>query len=245
MYEFDGKLVLELKRRIVEDFTHSDWEELGLLTNCNDLIDGHERLKRSLYFGDEDYAGNVITVLKQMANRDQDILKIVDDYLNERYPDATATYVSAKPSERKITFAPTVFDIPDGTPEDDLIAVMMPFSAGFSPVYDAIKTACSDSGFRCLRADDIWEESTIVQDIFSLIYRAKSVVVDFSGKNPNVMYETGIAHTLGKVVIPITQNVSDIPSDMGHHRALCYLHNNEGLTDLTSKLAAKLRSVRA
>jgi len=59
------------------------------------------------------------------------------------------------------------------------------------------------------------------------------------------MYETGIAHTLGKVVIPITQNISDIPSDMGHHRALCYLHNREGLTDLTNKLAAKLRSVGA
>ena len=67
----------------------------------------------------------------------------------------------------------------------------------------------------------------------------------FSGKTPNVMYETGIAHTLGKVVIPITQNISDIPSDMGHHRALCYLHNREGLTDLTNKLAAKLRSVGA
>ncbi len=245
MYEFDGKLLLELKRRIVEDFTHSDWEELGLLTNCNDLIDGHDRLKRSLYFGDEDYTGNVITVLKQMTNRDPSTLKIVEDYLNERYPDAMSTYVSAKPSERKITFAPTVFEIPDGNPEDDLIAVMMPFSAGFSPVYEAIKQACNASGFRCLRADDIWEESTIMQDIFSLIYRAKSVVVDFSGKNPNVMYETGIAHTLGKVVIPITQNVSDIPSDMGHHRALRYLHNNEGLADLTTKLAAKLRSIRS
>ena len=48
------------------------------------------------------------------------------------------------------------------------------------------------------------------------------------------MYETGIAHTLGKVVIPITQNISD----MGHHKALYYLHNREGLTELTNKLAA-------
>lgn len=245
MYEFDGKLLLELKRRIVEDFTHSDWEELGLLTNCNDLIDGHDRLKRSLYFGDEDYTGNVISVLKQMANRDKSTLNIVEDYLNKNYHDDNATYASAKPSARKITFAPSVFEIPDGSQEEDLIAVMMPFSPGFNPVYDAIKQACTNSGVRCLRADDIWEESTIMQDIFNLIYRAKSVVVDFSGKNPNVMYETGIAHTLGKVVIPITQNVSDIPSDMGHHRALCYLPNNEGLSELTNKLAAKLRSVRA
>ena len=52
MYEVDGKLLLELKRRIVEGFTQSDWEELGLLTNCDELIDGHARLKKSLYFGD-------------------------------------------------------------------------------------------------------------------------------------------------------------------------------------------------
>ena len=58
---------------------------------------------------------------------------------------------------------------------------------------------------RCLRADDIWEESTIIQDIFSLILRCEVVVIDCSGKNPNVMYEMGIAHTLGKHVVPITQ----------------------------------------
>ncbi len=58
MYESKGKKILEFKRRIVEDFTHGDWEELGLLTDCTDIIDGHDRLKRSLFFGDEDYSGN-------------------------------------------------------------------------------------------------------------------------------------------------------------------------------------------
>ncbi|MCT7486360.1 hypothetical protein N5T98_04880 [Aliarcobacter cryaerophilus] len=63
----------------------------------------------------------------------------------------------------------------------------------------------------CKRADDIWEDHTFIQDIFSLIYKSKIVIVDFTGKNPNVMYETGIAHTLGKIVI---QNLADIQ----HHR---------------------------
>lgn len=245
MNEFDRKLLLELKGRIVENFTHGDWDEVGLRTNCVDLIDSHSRLKRSLSWGDADYADHVIPVLKQVAEKDPENLKIIESYLNKTYPDDTATYVSAKSSKRKITFAPIVFDIPEDDPEDDLIAVMMPFHDAFSPVYEAIKQACSVSSFRCLRADDIWKESVIMQDIFSLIYHAKSVVVDFSGKNPNVMYETGIAHTLGKVVIPITQNMSDIPSDMRHHRALHYLCNREGLAVLTNQLAAKIRSIRA
>ena len=71
------------------------------------------------------------------------------------------------------------------------------------------------------------------------------MVVDFSGKNPNVMYETGIAHTLGKVVVPLAQNIQDIPSDMVHHRALVYLKNGEGLQELQNDLIKKLETIRA
>lgn len=74
----------------------------------------------------------------------------------------------------------------------------------------------------------VWDNTTFIQDIFDVIYCAEVVVVDFTGRNPNVMYETGIAHTLGKNVIPITQSIDDIPSDLGHHRALKYLPNEQG-----------------
>ena len=67
------------------------------------------------------------------------------------------------------------------------------------------------------------------------------VVVDFTGKNPNVMYETGIAHTLGKLVVPISQSLEDVPFDMAHHRCLNYLSNAEGFSNLSKKLAAKLK----
>lgn len=67
--------------------------------------------------------------------------------------------------------------------------------------------------------------------------------MDFSGRNPNVMYETGIAHTLGKTVIPITQSIDDIPSDLGHHRALKYLPNEEGYRDLSNELYRRLQTI--
>lgn len=240
----NSQLILELKRRIEEDFTSSNWEEVGLITDCSHIISGHPRLLRSLSFGDEDYGGNIINVLRSMSDFNPEALNDVKKFLDRWYPDQNITYISAKPAERKITFSPSVFSIPDGDVENDLVAVMMPF-AGFDGVYQSIKNACNNSGFRCLRADDIWDNSSIIQDIFSLIYRAKIIIVDFSGKNPNVMYETGIAHTLGKVVVPLAQVVNDIPSDMVHHRALIYLKNGEGLQALETELAKKLRTIGA
>lgn len=68
-------------------------------------------------------------------------------------------------------------------------------------------------------------------------------MVDFTGKNPNVMYETGIAHTLGKHVVPISQSINDVPFDMAHHRILTYLPNGEGIEVMVNKLAEKLSQV--
>ena len=244
MTNHNSQLILELKRRIEEDFNSSNWEEVGLITDCSHIISGHPRLLRSLSFGDEDYGGNIINVLRRMSDFNPDALSAVKDFLDRWYPDQNITYISAKPAERKITFSPNVFSIPHGDVENDLVAVMMPF-AGFDGVYQSIKKACSDTGLRCLRADDIWDNSSIIQDIFSLIYQAKIIIVDFSGKNPNVMYETGVAHTLGKIVVPLAQVVQDIPSDMVHHRALIYLNNGEGLQALETELAKKLRTIGA
>ena len=139
---------------------------------------------------------------------------------------------------------PTVFTLPSVSAEPNLVSVMMPFEASFNPVYEAIKAACRAASFDCKRVDDLWENTVVMQEVFSLIYRSRIVVVDFSTRNPNVFYETGIAHTLGKPVVPITQQEGDVPFDLRHHRHLRYLCNSEGLQNLTEKLASRLRTLR-
>ena len=234
-----GNRIIALRERVVANFDAGNWEEIGLLTGHSSTVNNHHRLLRSLSWNDEDYESNALSVLRQIAEADPRTLPVIESYLDTHFP-GEAHYISAKPSERKVTFAPHVFQLPDGYVELDLVSVMMPFSKDFDPVYAAIKEACKANGLRCLRADDIWEESTIVQDIFNLVFRSQVVVVDFSGKNPNVMYETGIAHTLGKHVIPITQSLADVPFDMRHHRALSYLANKEGVGTLETTLGKKL-----
>ena len=137
---------------------------------------------------------------------------------------------------------PKVFTLPDQV-DDDLVSIMMPFDAAYSGVYQAMQAAAHEVGMRCQRADDIWEADTVIQDVVNLIGRAKIVVCDMTGPNPNVFYETGVAHTLGRDVILIAQNAGDVPFDVGHIRHLRYLNNGEGRTRLQEELVRRLRTL--
>ena len=236
--------ILELKNRVVEHFTSEHWQDIGLITNSADLINRHSRLLRSLSWCDPDYGGHVANVLRSIIGDAPENLAKIQAYIDDRFGDES-TYASSTPSERRITFAPSVFKVPDLPLRDDLVAVMMPFSRDFRLVHDAIRSACQQAHLDCLRADDIWDDTTFIQDVFNLIFQARIVVCDFSGRNPNVMYETGIAHTLGKAVVPIAQHIGDIPSDLQHHRCCLYLDNSQGLQGLTKELRSRLETLVA
>jgi hypothetical protein len=239
-----GKRIVALKNAIVGKFNHDHWKEVGILTGHAEEITGHDRLLRSLSFGDDDYPGNVLEVLSGIAKADLPAFEHIEEFVAEHFPD-DAEYVSAKSTERRITFTPNVFNVPSAGQEPDLVVAMMPFNAEFIPVYEALGRACGDAGLRCLRADDIWEDSIIIQDIFNLIFRAHIVIVDFTGKNPNVMYETGIAHTLGRHVVPIAQSIEDVPFDLKHHRVLKYHDNEQGRKRLQEQLQQRLQQLRS
>ena len=107
----------------------------------------------------------------------------------------------------------------------------------------ALKKAAADAGFECQRADDIWEDHAVVQDIVNLIARARVVICDCSDKNANVFYEIGIAHALGKEVLLIAQAEKDVPFDLRHLRHVPYLPNREGLRALSKAVTARLQTV--
>lgn len=139
--------------------------------------------------------------------------------------------------------APKVFNFPVHLPvEPDLVAVMMPF-AGFDSVYTTIKEAVESLGLRCQRADDIWENHHIMDDVISLIWRSRVVISDLTGKNPNVFYETGIANALGRDVIQLVQNLDDVPFDLRSIRTLGYLNNGEGRERMKNELAKRLKTL--
>ncbi|MDT8758244.1 hypothetical protein MZO42_06000 [Sphingomonas psychrotolerans] len=139
--------------------------------------------------------------------------------------------------------APTVFAPVREPMNPQLVSAMMPFSREYDAVYETIVAAVQGAGGECKRADNVWEHSTIIQDIYSLIYKSAVVVCDFSGKNPNVFYEAGIAHSLGRPVIPIVQHAADIPFDLQQHRTIIYHSNSEGLEGLKARLSQRIATL--
>ncbi len=237
---------------IQNHFTKSDWIKVAYLTDNLELIENHPRLLRGLDFKDDDYEGNSLQVLSKLISESSSNLYEIEHFVDAKkallnrpvreVPDFVSTVQTITP-DRVITFAPDVFRIPDKSVESNVLSVMMPFESKFSGTYTAIRNVCARLGIDCKRADDIWDNSILIQDVFDLIFTSKAVITDFTDRNPNVFYETGVAHTLGKVVIPITQSVGDIPFDLRHHRALTYLSNAEGLLKLEQDLQKKLAKV--
>ncbi|MHA1482358.1 MAG: hypothetical protein ACTSQA_02830 [Candidatus Heimdallarchaeaceae archaeon] len=177
-----------------------------------------------------------LTIEKDKKTANVTLHKVTGEFIS--------TSTDVKEVKEIITFSPSVFNIPKKPIKNNLISVMMPFAMEFDNVLETIKVACSNVGMFCYRVDNLWNNSTIIQDIFELIYCSSIVIVDFSGRNPNVFYEAGIAHTLGKNVIPITQSIDDIPFDLRHHRVLKYLNNSEGLQELKKGLKKRLKVLK-
>lgn len=241
--KLSGPQLVQLKNSVVADFDASNWMELGALTNTLDEVENHGRLLRSLSWGDSDYDGLALTFLRKMIGPNDENLAVVQDYISKSCTVYGEDVSSEQSDGRKIVFAPNIFSVPSDQLDSNLVSVMMPFNPSLASVYNSIQSAASNSGFNCTRADDIWDHSTIIQDIFSLIFRSFIVVCDFTGKNPNVFYEAGIAHTLGKHVIPITQSEHDVPFDLQHHRFIKYLNNNEGVGNLGSALESRFATL--
>lgn len=150
------------------------------------------------------------------------------------------------PSAPSTSLSPRVFRLPTESPrEQDLVAVMMPFDSGYLPVYQALQEASAVAGFRCQRADDMWINDHIMDDVLSLIWRARVVISDLTGKNANVFYETGIAHTIGRDVVLISQSPSDIPFDLRTIRTVKYLANRQGLDQLKNQVRDRLADLAA
>lgn len=74
-----------------------------------------------------------------------------------------------------------------------------------------------------------------------MITSTEIIIAVLDGKNPNVFYEIGIAHSLGKTVILVgnAKNPDDISFDLKSERLLLYNAPN----DLQNKLTKSLQQL--
>jgi hypothetical protein len=119
--------------------------------------------------------------------------------------------------------------------------VLMPFRPTWSgPVYEMVKRAAEGLDLTVGRADDIATPGRITDQIVEAIGTADVIVADITDLNPNVMWEVGVAHALGKQVVILNQHIDGSPFDIRDYRQIQYDENPT--TDNEHALVEMLRS---
>lgn len=132
--------------------------------------------------------------------------------------------------------------------EENLCFVMMPFSEAWSErIWSRfIKPTVESEGYVCERGDDVFSTNVIIEDVWSQIVRSSLIIADVTGNNPNVFYELGIAHTLGRKVLLIQQqNSQKCPFDVLHWRRVIYEDNADGYEILVKGIKKTIHNLKS
>ena len=106
----------------------------------------------------------------------------------------------------------------------DSCFVMMPFADPLGGYYATVyQPAIEKAKLKAVRADaEIFGTGKIIDQIWAGIHSARVLVAELTGRNPNVLYELGLAHALRKPVVLVSSNEDDVPFDVRHVRVIYY-----------------------
>ena len=105
-------------------------------------------------------------------------------------------------------------------------------------MYNAvIFPAIKQLGLHAERADSGFTPNSLIEKVWKKINEAAVIITVLTSVNPNVLYELGISHTLGKPVILLLQNGQNIPTDINFIEYIPY----DGQLGKEEELKEKIR----
>lgn len=111
----------------------------------------------------------------------------------------------------------------DAFPISKRAFILMPFHSDYASVHtEVIRPELEAAGFEPMRGDDLYSDRTVIRDIWRGIQEADLIVADLGERNPNVMYELGLAHALWRKTILLTRHIGNIPFDLRALRFIAY-----------------------
>lgn len=119
--------------------------------------------------------------------------------------------------------------------------VLMPFGEVWSDrIWNRVlRPLLVDLGLQAVRADDLYG-ADVMEDIWRMILTSEFVLADITRRNPNVLYELGLAHAIGKSVVLLTQDPSDIPFDLNRYRHVIYSDDLDGYDRLRRGISGSI-----
>ena len=122
-------------------------------------------------------------------------------------------------------------------------AFLTPFDAQGKRLFNTCQTILGKVDIFLRRTDNMVEKDDILMNIVTMIVQSEFVLVNIDGRNPNVYYELGIAHALGKPTILLSRafyDLDDVGFDIRQKRIIVYRDNQ----DLEKQLLGQISMLR-
>jgi len=168
------------------------------------------------------YGINDRLVLNEERWRDVNHLLLRDEYLNNDTPIYNRSKIQLSEFLKSNGLRENDLKI-----DEKLIFILTPFHERYEGDYSVIREVCASTGFKAYRGDENYFKSDIFPEMLKLIVKANLIIANINGRNPNVLYELGIAQALDKPVILISKEPDNLPIDIKSKRFLIYKDNDE------------------
>lgn len=119
--------------------------------------------------------------------------------------------------------------------------VVMPLEAYWSDsLWNHLHEVLQSIGWDSRRAAALYSKDSL-DPIWQDLNEVELVIADATYKHPGVFYKVGLAHSLGKRVIFLTQHARDLPADFRRFPHIVYDNNMFGLQQLAERLIEQVR----
>jgi nucleoside 2-deoxyribosyltransferase len=105
---------------------------------------------------------------------------------------------------------------------------------------ETIKSAAEQCGVRASRIDEEQSNEKITDRILEAIKKARFVIVDLTKERPNVFFEAGYAHGIGKTPIYIAREGTTVHFDVKDYPIIQF----KNMTKLKEELIKRLNALR-
>lgn len=126
-----------------------------------------------------------------------------------------------------------------GNQLDNVAFIMMSISSenpGLEDSLNAIKRATSQHGIEGIRVDEIEHSKKITDVILEKVKNSRFLVCDITTERPNVYYELGYAHGIGKEVILVAKEGATLHFDIKDYNVIFY----KSYSELESRVSRRI-----
>lgn len=116
---------------------------------------------------------------------------------------------------------------------------LAPFNVEGTRLFERCQAILGKADIFLQKTDNLVEKNDILMNIVTLIVRSELVIASVDGRNPNVYYELGLAHALGKPTILLSNaehSLEDVGFDVRQKMIIVYHDDKELETELLYQL---------